>query len=105
MEDLFLEVVNAEHLDGYKLLVAFNNGERRTFDFAPLIARYPMFAPLEDIDLFKNFSVSDTVEWNGGAIDIAPEYIYEHGAKPYPQGEEFSASMAAEPPAPYGNPA
>ena len=25
------------------------------------------------------FTVTDTIEWENGRIDIAPEYIYEHG--------------------------
>ena len=48
-------------------------------DFLPLIRKYPVYAPLKDVNVFKNFVVTDTLEWNDGAIDIAPEYIYEHG--------------------------
>lgn len=29
--------------------------------------------------IFRQFVLTDTLEWLDGAIDIAPEYIYEHG--------------------------
>ena len=79
MEAMFLEITNAEYLSGYTLKVTFNNGESRTFDFSDIIARYPAFAPLSEECRFKAFTVTDTLEWENGRIDIAPEYIYEHG--------------------------
>lgn len=79
MEAMFLEITNAEYLSGYTLKVTFNNGECRTFDFTDVIARYPVFAPLGETNRFKAFTITDTLEWDNGRIDIAPEYIYEHG--------------------------
>ena len=79
MDIMFLEVVSAEYLTGYKLKVTFNNGEKRICDFADVIKHYPVFVPLNDIALFKDFTITDTLEWNNGTIDIAPEYLYEHG--------------------------
>lgn len=76
---MFLEITHAEYLYGYKLKVTFNNGECRICDFAGVIRRYPVFAPLNNVTLFKNFTITDTLEWNNGSIDIAPEYVYEHG--------------------------
>ena len=76
---MFLEITHAEYLYGYILKVTFNNGECRICDFAGVISRYPVFAPLNDVALFKNFTITDTLEWNNGSIDIAPEYVYEHG--------------------------
>ena len=35
--------------------------------------------PLGEESRFKAFTVTDTIEWENGRIDIAPEYIYEHG--------------------------
>lgn len=79
MKATFLEITHAEYLSGYTLKVTFNNGECRTFDFADVIARYPAFAPLSEESRFKAFTITDTLEWENGRIDIAPEYIYEHG--------------------------
>lgn len=76
---MFLEVTHAEYISGYTLKVAFNNGEYRIFDFTDVIARYPAFAILGEESRFKAFAVTDTLEWENGRIDIAPEYIYEHG--------------------------
>ena len=79
MKAMFLEIIRAEYVSGYTLKVTFNNGECRMFDFSDIIARYPVFAPLGETSRFKAFSITDTLEWDNGRIDIAPEYIYEHG--------------------------
>ena len=49
------------------------------FDFTDVIVRYPAFAPLGETSRFKAFTITDTLEWENGRIDIVPEYIYEHG--------------------------
>ena len=76
---MFLEVIDAHYIDGYKMLLSFNNGQKRVFDFMPVIDRYPVFHCLSDLNLFKSFALTDTLEWNDGAIDIAPEYLFENG--------------------------
>jgi hypothetical protein len=73
---MFIEVVKAEYIDGYKLLLLFNNGERRIVDLSDSL-KGTVFAPLKDINFFKRFSIKfNTVEWENGA-DFAPEYLYE----------------------------
>ena len=47
-ESMFIEIINAKCLDGLKMLVSFNNGEHRLFDFATIVDSYPVFAPLKD---------------------------------------------------------
>jgi hypothetical protein len=76
---MWKEIMSATYLDGHRLNVLFTDGARRIFDFMPLIRQYAVFSPLNDINTFKKFVVTDTLEWNNGTIDIAPEYIYEHG--------------------------
>ena len=76
---MFLEINNAKCLEGIEMLVSFNNGESRLFDFATIVDRYPVYAPLKDKATLKQFHISDTLEWCDGTIDIAPEYIFEHG--------------------------
>ena len=65
-------------MDGYRLSLQFNNGERKIVDLTNSLNGL-VFAPLKDIDYFKNFSIRfNTVEWANGA-DFAPEYLYEIG--------------------------
>ena len=76
---MFIEVIKAEYLDGYRLLLLFNNGERRIVDLSNSL-RGSVYTPLKDIEYFKNFSIKfNTVEWENGA-DFAPEYLYEIGS-------------------------
>lgn len=76
--NMFLEVVKAEYLEDYKVKLHFNNGESRIVDlYSSLVGE--IFAPLKNIDYFKNFSIKfNTIEWENGA-DFAPEYLYEIG--------------------------
>ena len=87
---MFIEIINAKCLDGLKMLVSFNNGEHRLFDFATIVDSYPVFAPLKDKETLKQFHISDTLEWCNGTIDIAPEYIFEHGEPVYKCNESAS---------------
>lgn len=93
-----LEINNAKCLEGIKMLISFNNEESRLFDFATIVDRYPVFAPLKDKDTLKQFHISDTLEWCNGTIDIAPEYILEHGE---PIDDENDIPVAAEAPIDY----
>lgn len=78
---MWKEITDAKYIDGYKMFLLFNDGQKRVFDFLPLIEHYPVFKPLLDMNLFKAFTITDTLEWDNGNIDIAPEYIYENGVK------------------------
>ena len=63
-------------LDDYRLIISFNNGERRMFDFKPLLDM-PCYQPLKDVEIFKQVFVEfGTAVWNNGDIDIAPETLY-----------------------------
>ena len=76
---MFIEVVNAEYIDGYRLLLQFNNGERRIVDLSNSLKGF-VYIPLKDINYFKNFTIKfNTIEWENGA-DFAPEYLYEIGS-------------------------
>ena len=91
-------IVNVRHLEGLKMSVSFNNGESRLFDFATIVDRFPVFAPLKDKNTLRQFHISDTLEWCNGTIDIAPKYIFEHGE---PVGDENDLLVAAEVPIRY----
>ena len=75
---MFIEVTKAEYLEGYRLLLLFNNGEQKIVDLSNSL-KGPVFTPLKNINYFKNFSIKfNTIEWENGA-DFAPEYLYEIG--------------------------
>ncbi|MCQ2312647.1 MAG: DUF2442 domain-containing protein [Paludibacteraceae bacterium] len=75
---MFLEVVKAEYLDGYKLRLYFNNGEVLIVDLCSSLVG-EVFAPLKNIEYFKRFTIKfNTIEWENGA-DFAPEYLYDLG--------------------------
>ena len=73
---MFLEVVKANYLDGYKIELLFNNGETKVADLSNSL-NGKVFTPLKDIEYFKRFSIKfNTIEWENGA-DFAPEYLYD----------------------------
>lgn len=75
---MFIEVVKAEYLDGYRVKLLFNNKETRIVDLSHS-SNGTVFAPLKDKNYFKRFSIKfNTIEWENGA-DFAPEYLYEIG--------------------------
>ena len=75
---MFLEVVKAEYLNGYRIKLWFNNHTVKVVDLAKSL-NGEVFVPLRDIDYFKRFSIKfNTIEWENGA-DFAPEYLYEQG--------------------------
>ncbi len=75
---MFLEVIKAKYLNGYKISLLFNNGVSKKVDLEKeLIGK--IFEPLKDKDYFKTFTIKfNTIEWENGA-DFAPEYLYEIG--------------------------
>ena len=75
---MFIEVVKAEYLDGYRVKLLFNNGETKVVDLGSSLNGI-VFEPLKNLDYFKNFAIKfNTIEWENGA-DFAPEYLYEIG--------------------------
>ena len=59
----------------YRLILAFDNGERRVFDARPLLT-IGRFQALASPQVFSKVRVAlDTVEWENG-LDLDPEYLY-----------------------------
>ena len=74
-----LKISGVRPLPDYKLWVRFNTGEAKIFDFKTLLDS-PAFTPLKDSNIFNSVYIDYGVTvWNDGDIDIAPEYLYEHG--------------------------
>ena len=71
---MFIEVIKAEYVDGYRIRLWFNNNVIKVVDLKSSLKGI-VFEPLKDLDFFKKFSVKyNTVEWENGA-DFAPEYL------------------------------
>ena len=92
---MFTKITEAQYVNAYKIWVRFDNEDCRIFDFATIIDKYPVFKPLKDVELLKDFRVTDTLEWLEGEIDISPEYLYEHGVVAYPN-KEIETGYVAE---------
>lgn len=75
---MFTEVAHAEYISDYKVSVLFNDGVKKIIDFYGILFLhdYPAFRLLKTVDEFKKFNVTDTLEWDNGNIDIAPETLY-----------------------------
>ena len=59
------------------MILEFNNGETRLFDATVLEGE--AFELLKNEEVFMHPEIEDgVVTWNGGQIDCAPEYMYEH---------------------------
>jgi hypothetical protein len=71
-----LEILKAEHIDGFRLRLRFSSGESGVVDLTDALWGQ-VFESLRDPAAFKRFKVSDvfhTVCWENGA-DLAPEFL------------------------------
>ncbi len=72
---MYLAVIDVKPLDGYKLLLTFENNENRIFDVSPYL-KIGMFKELSDVSMFKTVKVNfDTIEWEN-QLDLDPELLY-----------------------------
>jgi len=77
---LYPQAINVTPLSGYKLLVAFDNGENRVFDVNPYL-RGDWFSELRDANVFNAVTVSGySVAWPDGQ-DIAPDCLYVNSVR------------------------
>lgn len=83
-----ITVSGVRPLPGYQLWVRFSTGEAKLIDFSPLLDA-PAFRPLRDQDVWNGVYIDyGMTVWSDGEIDIAPEYLYQHGV---PAEEQESA--------------
>lgn len=72
---MYTGVTEVHATDDHKLILIFDNSERRLFDMTPYL-EVGRFAELKNIETFKRISVSfDTVAWENG-LDLDPEFLY-----------------------------
>lgn len=74
-EPLGPRVTAVSPLEDYKLLLTFNNGERRMFDAKPLLSM-KVFKPLQNKHFFKSVKVSYGSIWWPQDIDYCPDTLY-----------------------------
>ncbi len=73
---MFLEVVKAEYVSGYRIKLWFNNHVTKIVDLQSSL-KGCVFEPLKDLAQFQLFKVKyNTIEWSNRA-DFAPEYLYD----------------------------
>lgn len=62
-----ISIEKAEYIDGYKILLKFNDGKERVVDFRGFISRaaHPDIKKYKDIKLFRGFTLKyGEIEWN-----------------------------------------
>ena len=75
---MLLDIVKVDYVEDYKLILSFENGERRLVDLKDRL-KGPVFKPLKDLNYFKTVYVDKelgTIAWPNGA-DKAPDMLYE----------------------------
>ncbi len=71
-----IKVCGIKALSDFTLLIRFNTGEIRKFDFKPQLNK-KAYQKLNDIDTFKDVYIDYGVPvWGNGDIDISPEFLY-----------------------------
>lgn len=69
-------IKEVQPLNDYKILVTFNNGEKRIKDMKPYLEK-GVFKKLKDESFFKSVKLAyGTVSW-GDNIDLCADSIYE----------------------------
>jgi len=73
---MYLSVIEVKPLEGFKLLLTFENQEKRIFDVSPYL-KIGKFSELKEPSLFNTVKVMfDSIEWNNH-LDLDPELLYQ----------------------------
>ena len=75
-----MDVTKVDYVSEYKIIVTFENGERKKVDLKDRLIG-PVFQPLKELDFFRKVFVDKnlgTIAWPNGA-DKAPELLYKIG--------------------------
>ena len=77
-EPKLLKIIGLRPLDNFFLWLRFSTGEVKVFDFKTVLDE-ECFRPLNDEAVFRSVYLDcNCPNWLDGAIDIAPEYLYEN---------------------------
>jgi len=84
---MYYDVIEARHIEGYKLELIFENDKRGAVDLQTYTKKGGVFSRFSEIEYFKQFYVNreiGTLCWPDG-VDIAPETLYhEATGEPLP---------------------
>ena len=73
---MYAAVTSVKPLDDYRLLLEFENKEKRIFDVSPYL-NTGKFAELRDLSLFRSVTIKfDSIEW-ANHLDLDPEFLYD----------------------------
>lgn len=68
-------VINVVPDQNFKLLITFNNGEKKSFDVKPYLG-IGIFKELQDISVFNSVKpVLGSIQWVNG-VDLCPDTLY-----------------------------
>ena len=71
-------LITAQYLDEYRILLIFSDGTKGIVDLKDDLWG-EVFEPLKDLDVFRQFELNtelSTIQWSTGA-DLAPGFLYE----------------------------
>ena len=68
--------INVKPLEDYKLLITFNNDERRIFDIKPLLEQ-TMYQKLKNKEYFSIAKADGMCVFWDDEVDICPDMLYE----------------------------
>ena len=69
-----MKIKHFEHLDAYRFLLTFENGEVKKTDLVDLIGHY---VPLDALNTARIDTEWGCLEFNGGKVDIEPKTLYQ----------------------------
>lgn len=74
------EIIEVQPLDDYKLLLVFDNNERRIKDMKPYLHR-GVFKELKNKEFFNKVKIAyGTISWDG-RIDLCADELYMNSGK------------------------
>jgi hypothetical protein len=80
---MYLAIVAVKPLKGFKLVLTFENREKRVFDMSPYL-KTGKFSELKDPAVFNTVKVKfDSIEWSN-SLDLDPEVLYHKSVKQLP---------------------
>ncbi len=73
---MYLSVIDVKPQDDFRLLLTFENGEKRIFEMSEYLD-LGIFKELKNENVFKSVQIAfDYIEWGNG-IDLDPEELYQ----------------------------